>query len=70
MPVKLPKYKEVAGVFNSPFIHIYSYLFIFIIIHKFASNQSQIYQFVTRQNFLFLYSINIRTPYLVISDHI
>ena len=34
------------------------------------SNQSQIYQFFSRQDFLFLCSINFRIPYLVISDHI
>ena len=38
--------------------------------YKFVSNQSQIDQFASRQDFLFLCSINICTPYLFISDHI
>ena len=43
--------------------------FNYLVFHKFVSNQSQIYQFVSRQDFLFLCSINICTSYLVISDH-
>ena len=37
-----------------------------MVFHKFASKQSQIYQLVIRQDFLYLCSINIHTSYLVI----
>ena len=38
--------------------------------YKFASNQSQIYQFISPQDFLYLDSVSIHTPCLVIFDHI
>ena len=84
MPVNLSQYRGVIGVFNSRYIHIkhhnifknaFSQSKIKQTIAKemfsvFVSNQSQIYQFASRQDFLFLRFINICTPYLVISGHI
>ena len=46
---------------------VFTSLLMFLLI---ASKQIQIYQFAICQDFLYLCSINIHTPYLVIFDHI
>ena len=58
--MKFLRYLQVFNILNN---------FKNLVFFKFASNQSQIYQFINRQDFLYLYSVKIHTPHLVILDH-
>ena len=63
------KVKQIVA--NETFTIFISFLnnlinFKWLVFYKFASNQSHIYQFISLQDFLYLYSASIHTPYLVI----
>ena len=61
---------ELIIILGVPLEYLGLTLVLWLVFYKSASNESPIYQFISRQDFLYLYSVNIHTPYLIIFDHI